>query len=100
MAALSDQPLNCQLLAPPDELPANDCTFGMLPRPMALAVPDPAEAAGLLLAPMATLSNVQAARVVAAFDPDNEASSTDAIQAMFFIFILILILILLVGEFL
>ena len=83
----TNQPLNCQLLAPPDELPANDTTLGLLPKPMTLAAPNPADGAGLLLAPVDRLSTVQAVRVMAAFAPDNDASSSDAMQTMFLNFI-------------
>jgi hypothetical protein len=87
MAAPVDQPLNCQQLGPPDELPANETTPGLLPRPMTLAAPNPDDVAGLLLAPIDRLSKVQAVSVVAAFAPDNDASSSEARQTMFLIFI-------------
>jgi hypothetical protein len=87
MAAFVDQPLNCQLLAPPPELPANVTTLWLLPKPTALAEPSPVEGLGLPLAPGERLSKDQVARVVAACAPDSEAASIDAIQAMFFIFI-------------
>jgi hypothetical protein len=40
-----------------------------------------------VLAPIATLSKFQAARVDAAFAPANEASTTDAMQARVLVFI-------------
>jgi hypothetical protein len=77
-------------LAPPEELPANDWISGLF-KPKALAVPKPVEGWGLLFAAMARLSKVQAVRVFAAFAPDSEASSSDAMQAMFFVFIQLLV---------
>src|SRR6516225_10086633 len=73
----------------PVELPGSDCTSGLLftPRPMALAAPKPVEGAGLLLLPIARLSNVQAVRVVAALAPDNEAKIIVVMQTNLLIFV-------------
>jgi hypothetical protein len=71
------------------ELPDCDTTVGLLlpPKPRTAAEPKPVEGAGLALAPMATLSKFQVVRTVAAFTTDNEASSIDTMQAIFFVFI-------------
>jgi hypothetical protein len=59
---------------------------------MALAAPKPVEGAGLLLLPIARLSNVQAVRVVAALAPDNEAKiivvmQTNLLISCFLVFV-------------
>jgi hypothetical protein len=66
--------------------------------PNALAVPKPVDGWGLPLAPIATLSNVQAVRVVAAFTPEREVSSTVAKQRNFLIFVLSPILQFILGS--
>src|SRR5205823_7286945 len=76
-------------LTPPVELPGCITTVGLLlpPKPRAEAGPKPAEVAGPALVPGATLSKLQAVRVLAALVPDSEAISIDAIQTRYFIFI-------------
>ena len=84
-------------MGPPDELPGNDWTSGLLmlfvwlkelPIPRALAVPKPVEGWGLLLGAIERLSKVQAVRMDAASNPESEVSSKPAMQTVYFILII------------